>query len=145
VLNNYWTTNFKADQSGELEWRYQLTSSSDNTNSRATRFGVENRVPMITRTNAGGISTAKAMESTLLDLNTVENLLLVSARPTEEGIILHLRETEGDHAIIDITKLLQQENIKAVYEVNAIGEKLKELTGPVLVEHWEVKFLFLAL
>ena len=145
VLNNYWTTNFKADQSGELEWRYQLTSTSDNTNSRATRFGVENRVPMITRTNAGGSSTAKAVESTLLDLNTEENLLLVSARPTEEGIILHLRETEGDHAIIDITKLLQQENIKAVYEVNAIGEKLKDLTGPLLVEHWEVKFLLLAL
>ncbi|PLW96454.1 MAG: hypothetical protein C0593_11605 [Marinilabiliales bacterium] len=143
VLNNYWTTNFKADQSGELEWKYQFTSSDDNSNSAATRFGVAKKVPLISRTNAGRTTGGKQITETLLNLSTVDNLLLVSARPAAEGIILHLRETEGDHAVVDITKLLQQENIKAVYEVNAIGEKLKEITGPLLVEHWEVKFLLL--
>lgn len=148
VLNNYWTTNFKADQSGELEWKYQFTSTVDNSNSTATRFGVSRKVPLISRTNAApegdqSSHSKKQISESFLDLNSVDNLLLVSARPTEDGIILHLRETEGNHAIVDITKLLQQENIKAVYEVNALGEKLKELTGPLLVEHWEVKFLLL--
>jgi hypothetical protein len=72
---------------------------------------------------------------------------LVSARPSPEGdgIILHLRETEGDHAILDISKLLQNESIKAIYEVNAIGEKIKSLSSPYLIEHFETKFFLLEL
>ena len=78
-------------------------------------------------------------------LYTVPNLLLVSSRPSPDGsgILLHLRETEGDHAILDITKLLQNSNIKTVFEVNALGEEIKQLTSPTLIEHYETKFVFL--
>ncbi|PKQ65014.1 hypothetical protein BZG02_04030 [Labilibaculum filiforme] len=146
VLNNYWTTNFKASQSGELNWKYQITSSSDNSNSFATKFGWGNRVPLITRTNAGKFNSVAEQEAkSFLDLNTVNNLLLVSSRPTPDGdgILLHLRETEGDHAILDITKLLQNSNVKSVFEVNSIGEELQQLTSPLLIEHWEAKFILL--
>ncbi len=146
VLNNYWTTNFKASQFGELDWKYQITSTSDNSNSFATKFGWGNRVPMITRTNSGKLnSPAKLASKSFLELNTVDNLLLISSRPTPdgEGILLHLRETEGDHAVLDITKLLQNSNIKSVYEVNALGEELQQLTTPLLIEHFEAKFILL--
>lgn len=146
VLNNYWTTNFKASQFGELDWKYQITSSSDNSNSFATKFGWSTRVPMLTRTNSGKLNASSSEESkSFMDLNTVNNLLLVSSRPTPDGvgILLHLRETEGDHAILDITKLLQNSNIKKVFEVNALGEEIKQLTSPVLIEHYEAKFILL--
>jgi len=146
VLNNYWVTNFKASQFGELNWKYQITSSADNSNSFATKFGWGNRVPMVTRTNSGKLnSSAKQESKSFIDLNTVSNLLLVSSRPSPggNGILLHLRETEGDHAILDITKLLQNSNIKSVFEVNSIGEELRELTSPLLIEHFETKFLLL--
>lgn len=144
VLNNYWVTNFKASQFGELYWKYQITSSEDNSNSFATKFGWGNNVPLITRANSGKLnSTAKQGSKSLIDLGTVDNLLLVSSRPTSEGdgIILHLRETEGDHAILDITKLLQNPNIVSIYEVNSIGEELKQITSPLLIEHYETKFI----
>jgi alpha-mannosidase len=49
VLNNYWTTNFQASQGGELRWRYLLTSSSDASDSLATKTGLEARVPLAGR------------------------------------------------------------------------------------------------
>ncbi len=146
VLNNYWTTNFRASQFGELDWRYQITSSSDNSNAFATRFGWGNRVPLVTRTNSGKLNArAQKLSKSFLDLNTVNNLLLISSRPSPEGdgIVLHLRETEGDHAVLDVTRLLQNPNIKSVFEVNAIGEELQPLTSPLLIEHWETKFILL--
>ncbi|MBD0779876.1 glycosyl hydrolase family 38 [Maribacter sp. ANRC-HE7] len=146
VLNNYWTTNFKATQFGELDWKYQITSSADNSNTFATKFGWGNRVPLVTRTNSGKLNATTKQESkSFIDLNTVDNLLLVSSRLTPEGdgILLHLRETDGDHAILDITKLLQNPNIKSVYEVNVLGEELQKLTSPLLIEHFEAKFILL--
>lgn len=146
VLNNYWVTNFKASQFGELDWKYQITSSSDNSNGFSTKFGWGNRVPMLTKTNSGKLNASSSQESkSFINLNTVPNLLLVSSRPSPDGkgILLHLRETEGDHAILDITKLLQNSNIKMVFEVNSLGEEIKQLTSPTLIEHYETKFIFL--
>jgi len=54
-----------------------------------------------------------------------------------------LRETEGDHAILDVTRLLQNPTIEAVYNVNALGEKLNQITAPLLIEHWETRFILL--
>lgn len=146
VLNNYWTTNFKASQFGELDWKYQITSSADNSNTFATKFGWGNRVPLISRVNSGKQnSIAKQESKSLFDLNTANNLLLVSSLPTPDGkgILLYFRETEGDKAIIDVPKLLQNPNIKAIYETNSIGEVLNQLTTPLLVEHNEAKFILL--
>lgn len=146
VLNNYWVTNFKASQFGELDWKYQFTSSADNSNAFATKFGWGNRVPLVTRTNAGKLKAKANVDSkAFVNLNTPDNLLLVSSRPTFEGdgIILHLRETEGDHAILDVTRLLQNPQIKAVYNANALGEKLNKITSPLLIEHFETRFVLL--
>ncbi|MDX1409036.1 MAG: glycoside hydrolase family 38 C-terminal domain-containing protein, partial [Saprospiraceae bacterium] len=49
VLNNYWVTNFKASQQGELRWHYSLTSSSDTSDRFATRTGWNARVPLVPR------------------------------------------------------------------------------------------------
>ena len=49
VLNNYWTTNFKASQQGELRWTYSITSARDNSDIFATRFGWGDRVPLLSR------------------------------------------------------------------------------------------------
>ena len=48
-MNNYWTTNFNADQTGGLQWSYFITSSADTTAGFATRFAWENRIPFLAR------------------------------------------------------------------------------------------------
>ena len=75
----------------------------------------------------------------------VDKLLLVHSKPTEtgDGVILHLRETEGDHAVLDIGKFLQNPEIKEVYLVNSLGEELEKLTAPFLIEHFETRFILL--
>ncbi|RDY61572.1 glycoside hydrolase family 38 C-terminal domain-containing protein [Flagellimonas nanhaiensis] len=148
VLNNYWVTNFKASQKGELKWKYQITSSEDNSSSFATRFGIENRVPMIARAySAGTEKGSKQSAESIIDLNSPKNLLLVNSRPFEDGkgILLQVRETEGKSAVLDLAKVLNNPNITSAKEVNSLGEEIQELQGSVKMEHFETKFIVLEL
>ena len=43
-MNNYWVTNFNADQMGELQWSYFINSSKDNSIGYAT-LGEPHPVP----------------------------------------------------------------------------------------------------
>jgi alpha-mannosidase len=58
-----------------------------------------------------------------------------------KGIILLLRELEGDHAILDVGRLMEETGATAVYEVNVLEEALKELSSPLLIAHFETKFV----
>ena len=49
VLNNYWTTNFRATQEGELRWHYTLTSCADDSDATALRFALGDRVQAYAR------------------------------------------------------------------------------------------------
>ncbi len=54
-------------------------------------------------------------------------------------MILHLRETDGDHAILDVPNLLGQTGATEAIEVNVLGEEIKLLTKPTLIEHFETQ------
>jgi alpha-mannosidase len=144
VLNNYWVTNFKASQEGELRWSYSITSAADNSDTYATQFGWGERVPLKSRVL---FPTKDLEKSALTDRSfiniDVPNLLLVNATPSldGQGIILLLRELEGDHAILDVGRLMEETGATAVYEVNVLEEELKTLTRPVLIEHFETMFV----
>jgi hypothetical protein len=143
VLNNYWTTNFKASQEGEMKWKYVITSSEDNSKSFANRTGWGNRIPLLARViRAGESQTQSSISKSLIDLD-FPNLLLVSAKPSEDGdgIILHLRELEGDHVNIDIGRLLMQTGANSISEVNVLEEEIQVLEGSIEFEHFETKFL----
>lgn len=142
VLNNYWTTNFKANQEGEMNWNYVITSTPNNTNTAATRFGWENTMPIAARVIPAGVEKSKTLSRSLIDMD-LPNLLLVDTQLGEDGqsIILHLRETEGDHAILDVARLKQQTGATSISEVNVLGEEIKTLERPMLIEHFETKFI----
>lgn len=144
VLNNYWVTNFKASQQGELQWAYSLTSSGDNSNRFATQFGWGDRVPLKSRIllpSVGAQNTTLESRS-LININ-VPNLLLVNATPSmdNKGIVLHMREVEGDHAILDIHRLQEETGATAIREVNVLEEEMATLTAPLLIEHYETRFV----
>lgn len=142
VLNNYWTTNFRASQEGEIKWHYSITSSSDNSNAFASRFGWGSRIPMQTRVIPQGKTKATISAKSVLNIN-IPNLLLVNSRPslTDGGVILQVRETEGKHAIVDINKIKLETGITSILEVNALEEEIQNLDEPFLIEHFETKFL----
>ena len=144
VLNNYWVTNFKASQGGELQWTYSITSIDGNSDMAATRFGWGNSVPLKSRIMLPtvGLKSTNLYSRSLINID-VPNLLLVNTRLSldNKGIILHLREVEGEEAILDINRLLKETGAASIIEVNILEEEISTLTSPLLIEHYETKFI----
>jgi alpha-mannosidase len=144
VLNNYWVTNFKASQAGELRWRYCISSTADPSDRFATQFGRNERVPLLSRIM---LPTHGETETSLLDRSLIDlqapNLLLVNLSPSldGEGIVLHLRELEGEAAKVDIKQLLQDTGATQAAEASVLEEDLTELEEELDFEPYETKFV----
>jgi hypothetical protein len=144
VLNNYWVTNFKASQHGELRWSYSITSSTDPSDMFATRFGKGERVPLLSRIvmPSHGAGKTELVSRSLIDLD-VPSLLLVNTTPSLDGkgIVLHLREVEGNPAMLDIRRLQEETGATSIEEVSVLEEQLSVLNDPLLFEHHETRFI----
>ena len=96
VTNNYWTTNFRASQEGELHWSYYMTSTQDVSNTQATRFGWSSRIPIYSRVMPEGKSNGLPASYSTFRFNA-DNFLMTSATPSiDKGFILiNVRELDG--------------------------------------------------
>jgi len=95
-MNNYWVTNFNADQRGGHIWTYYITSSSDVSNGFSSRFGWGSRISFLTRIIPGNGPGDNNFEGSFIR-GFPENLIVVSTSPSADGksIMLHCRETDG--------------------------------------------------
>ena len=141
-MNNYWVTNFNADQMGQVQWSYFITSTSDNSIQRATRFAWENRVPLRTRVLPAG-NDAKSLVSATSIFNIVpENLLLVNMKPVknERAVLLQLREVGGKNASFAVESASMKFNKPVVCDV--LGNPMNEAS--LEFKPWENKFIKLS-
>jgi len=143
VLNNYWVTNFKAYQEGELKWSYFITSSKETSNSAASTFARGSIVPIPGRVFPAGARknekrTHVPFADSLLNLSS-PNVLLVSSEPAQEGdgIILHLRELDGKPAKINLTDF----SFSRILELNVLHEEIKTLKPTIELGPYETMFL----
>jgi hypothetical protein len=123
-MNNYWITNFNADQMGELRWSYLINSAADPATAYSTRFAWENRIPMLTRVlPAGGTSDKPLPPASLLELSP-RNLLLITMKPVagENAALLQLREIDGQPASLNIVS--KQIKIRKTTVCDALGDPL---------------------
>lgn len=120
VFNNYWTTNFRAYQEGELKWNYLLTSGSDTSNRYATSFGWNERMPMTARTFPARGQDRGGKEVSLFNLP--ENILLAGIRLSADrkGIILQLRELEGKTTVLSKDIFIRNE-----YPLSGLAREIK--------------------
>ncbi len=142
-MNNYWTTNFNADQRGETTFTYSITSGKDGGSKSATEFGWNRRIPLLGRTlppALGKKSSELLPEGISLISGLPENVLVVSAiqDPSKNRIVLHLREVAGQDANLDISIFDKRSII--TNEVNAIGE-LVEAGDPSFLKPLQTKFI----
>ena len=138
-MNNYWVTNFNADQMGELQWSYFITSSTDNSIGYATRFAWENRIPFLTRVlQADERSTAGFPAASLLKI-VPQNLLLVNMRPVEgeRAVMLQLREIDGKPARFEATS--DKIAIQSIEERDVVGALISDAS--LDFAPWENKFI----
>ncbi len=137
-MNNYWVTNFNAEQHGGLSWVYNITSLPGNSQQDATRFGWGNRVPFLSRVLPGGGVGEKQWEKSLLT-GWASNILLISAIPDGEGkyAIFHVREIDGKTADFNLVNSLNGKKLPAT-QVDVTGETLKN--GSTQLKPFESKF-----
>jgi hypothetical protein len=121
-MNNYWVTNFNADQRGGHSWTYFLTTSSDVSNEFSTKFGWGCRIPFLTRVIPGSGSGDDNWEGSFIT-GWPSNILLISAEPAvdENSCIIHLRETNGKVATLNLINGLNGSSLKAI-EVDVTGK-----------------------
>ena len=120
-MNNYWVTNFNADQRGGHSWTYYLTSERDNTDNTAARFGWGARVPLLTRIIPGDGPGDNLREGSFIT-GWPSNVILINARPDDGGktVIIHLRETGGEDTILALKNGITGQPL-TVTEVDVTG------------------------
>lgn len=130
-MNNYWTTNFNAEQRGGHTWTYYLTSSTDNSNSFATQFGWGCRVPYLTRIIPGEGSGDKNWEGSFIS-GWPSNVILITAEPTVEGnsILIHLRETDGKSSDLKLANGMNGKSLK-ITEVDVTGSNVTKASNGI--------------
>jgi alpha-mannosidase len=120
-MNNYWVTNFNADQRGGHSWTYYLTSTGDNSDNGAARFGWGARVPLLTRIIPGDGPGDSLREGSFIT-GWPSNVIVISTRPDEVGktVIIHLRETGGEETNLSLTNGISGQPL-TVTEVDVTG------------------------
>ncbi len=61
VMNNYWHTNYKADQEGEVSFRYAVRPHGPYSQLEAARFGIERRQPPVVLPASGNAKTDRPL------------------------------------------------------------------------------------
>jgi len=134
IANNYWSTNIKASQSGDLEFRYHITSGQSKTLDldALARYDAETRSPLIPysryeRRYEPGKRPMPANNAALFQIDA-PNAQLSAFKQAEDanGFILRLRETSGrDGAAILKTPWFK---IDKAWLANGVEENLAVLT-----------------
>jgi hypothetical protein len=120
-MNNYWVTNFNADQRGGHSWTYYLTSSGDVSDNFATRFGWGARVPLLTRILPGEGPGDNLSYGSFIS-GWPSDVILVSIRPSDDGrsLMAHIRETGNKEVLLKLTDTSSGEELK-INEVDVTG------------------------
>ncbi|MEI6883133.1 MAG: glycoside hydrolase family 38 C-terminal domain-containing protein [Bacteroidota bacterium] len=154
VLNNYWTTNFLASQSGELKWTYQITSGRDLPKAEAARFAWSERIPLLARVlPANGKENSKTFKQGWIG-ELPADILLINAIPAadQKGVIYQLRETAGRTSAVDPKDFYTtaqagkpggMNNLK-ISLVNVLGEEMKKISGEFSIAPLETVFIKLS-
>lgn len=105
VMNNYWTTNFRASQEGELRWSYALTSEEGSSEASAAAFGQDNRLPLYVRVVPAAQAANDRPRSWSAFRVGGDGVLAVGCVPSDAGqgaLVVNLRETEGREATLTL-------------------------------------------
>ena len=127
VMNNYWTTNFRAFQEGDFHWSYRLTTMRDTSGAAASRFGRGMRNPFLSRTlpPASGSVTDPVFQA--VAISGAPNVVLVDSRPSPDqpgSVLLNIREMNGQPGSMAIDSKIPSRPIRKMVRVNIRGEEI---------------------
>jgi alpha-mannosidase len=136
VMNNYWHTNYKADQEGMITFRYSLQPHGELLMEDVVRFGMGQREPLIAVAAAG---PAKP-DNSLFEIES-NSIVAISAKPigTNGSWLLCLyNPTSLNHA----TTLLWNRGIPvSIHASDAFGKTGESLEGGIHVPAYGTVFV----
>jgi alpha-mannosidase len=120
AFNNYWFTNYKASQGGEMTFGYSLTSMPKYDPAAAARFGESVRNPLIA-TVMESSKDAGATTASICSVST-PNVTVQAVKKAEsgKGIIIRLRELSGTKTAATLT--LNAGKLKSAYLCNLVED-----------------------
>jgi hypothetical protein len=145
VMNNYWTTNFRAFQEGAFQWTYQLTTLTDTTDAAASRFGRGVRTAFLTRTLPPA-QTGSVTDPVFRTLKTTgsNNVMLLDSRPSPfkpGSILLNVREMNGLSGNMTIESALPGRPVRKMIQVNIMGDEIGQPLDVIRLAAYEQQFI----
>jgi len=136
VMNNYWHTNYKADQEGPVTFRYSMRPHKAFRPSDAVRFSKEQKEPLLVAYADTSVSPKRA----LFVIDSFD-LIVLSVRPMERGsswlVYLH-NPTDSDGN----TAMLWNRSIPvSIYASDIFGKKGERVGGPFDVPAYGGRYL----
>ena len=138
-MNNYWTTNFNADQTGYHEWHYSITSQKVQSYDSATRKAYDNRVPFLVRVLPPRKKTFKHSPLQVLTGLPQNVILINSILLTNNTALLQLRESAGIASEFILRCGTKKMHLS---RSNALAEKIREINR-IKLNPYECAFILL--
>jgi hypothetical protein len=96
LMNNYWHTNYKADQEGPVTFRYSVMPHGPFSAVEAAKFGIESRQPLL----ASAASSSRANSNSLPQILSSKVLVLSVTPIAEHTFLLHLYNPSGEEQAV---------------------------------------------
>jgi alpha-mannosidase len=136
ILNNYWNTNYKASQGGEISFRYSLTSGKSIQAAAAYRFGWNNRLPLYAvRMSYQDFRDEKrpytASEGGTLACLSSDEVVVSTIKKAKwaEGFIVRLQEIAGKPQSVRLS--FPHQVIRFAWETDLLEQDLRRFVADV--------------
>jgi alpha-mannosidase len=132
VMNNYWFTNYKAEQEGPVIFRYSIRPHLRFEAGKATRFGIERSQPLIVVPADNGASIRRSLLSV-----EPAGVIVSILKPSEDGkaLIVRLFNAGGRPKTARLTWASPAP--KATWLSNLFEEQVSQLSGPIEMTPYE--------
>jgi alpha-mannosidase len=133
VMNNYWFTNYKADQDGPTAFRYSLRPHARYIQAEAQRFGIERCQPLI----AVPVDAKQNAQKSLLNISPAA--VVVSAlKPADDGDGLVIRLFNASEKPETATLSWAEPGPDQTWLSNFAEEKVNPINGPIDMAPFEI-------
>jgi hypothetical protein len=133
VMNNYWETNYKADQEGKVTFRYSIYPHGMFIPLNAERASVQENEPLIVT----AVSEDKKEISSLMKFRN-EGVIVTSLMPLSDGYLVRLYNAGGNPAALDIA---WRDKPEEIFFSDFDGNKTENYIAGTMIPAWGIRTL----
>jgi alpha-mannosidase len=136
AMNNYWHTNYKADQAGLVTLRYSIGPHDAFNLARAEQFGIERSQPLIVAPN----SSTKRLESSLFTVAPA-SVIITSLKPCEDGKGFVVRIYNAGETSANARVNPKRGTQAKIYSSSSKEERKEEIHFPIVLPKFGIATL----